>query len=424
MSSRPIQPVSPNPSDSTGPISNRPVKQIAVLGATGSIGTSALDIIAASGGELVAELLSAHSQTAKLAEAARRFHPMTLVVTDETADRTPLSDVPPGTRVLYGVDALEEEIRREEIDVVLSAIVGSAGLRGTWSALEAGKTVALANKESLVLAGALMIDLAKRSGGRILPVDSEHSAIWQSLASRQIGLTPYGAPESTDDLDFAKGMITRLILTASGGPFRNRNKEDLTKVTVADALAHPTWKMGKKITIDSATMMNKAFEIIEARWLFDLPPERIDVMIHPQSIIHSMVEFLDGGVIAQLGVPDMRLPIQLALYGMTRRYATGRRLDWSQLQTLELIPPDEDRFPAIPLGRRVARDGGTSGAVVNAANEVAVDAFLHGKIPFPKITTACQTILDHHQFEERPTLSRLFEIDRWARMETQKWISD
>lgn len=402
-----------------------PVRRVAVLGATGSIGENGLDVIASSGGRLVPTLLTAHRRTDKLAAMAERFHPQTVIVTDETADRTPLSTVPKGTEILFGESALEEGVRRSEIDVVLAAIVGSAGLRGTWSALEAGKTVALANKESLVLAGSLLMNLAKQTGGKILPVDSEHSAVWQALASIRIPLTPFGgAAPAVPPGQSEKNVVRRLILTASGGPFRNRSREELARVTVADALAHPTWKMGKKITIDSATMMNKAFEIIEARWLFDIPPERIGVMIHPQSIIHSMVEFIDGAVIAQMGPPDMRLPIQLALYEMDRIDGAANRLDWSQIQTLELFPPDEDRFPAIPLGRRVARDGGSAGAVVNAANEVAVGAFLQGKIPFDKITTVCRTILDHHQFEERPSLSRLFDIDRQARMETQKWISD
>lgn len=397
-------------------------RRVAVLGATGSIGQSALDVIAASDGRLTAAVLTAHRQTAKLAELARRFRPEIVVVTDPQADRAPLAETERTTRVLYGPDGLDLAVSAPEVDMVLAAIVGGAGLRGSWRALEAGKTLALANKESLVLAGSLLFDLARKTGGRILPVDSEHSAIWQALASCRPAATPYGASDS--GASGGKDLVRRLILTASGGPFRNKPLDELERVTVAEALAHPTWKMGKKITIDSATMMNKAFEIIEARWLFDLPAEKIDVMIHPQSIIHSMVEFVDGAVIAQMGTPDMRLPIQLALCGMERRPGPAAPLDWNAARTLELLPPDEERFPAIPLGRRVARDGGSAGAVVNAANEVAVAAFLAGKIPFHKITGICQSVLEHHQFEKEPSLERLFELDRRARMETQTWISD
>lgn len=397
-------------------------RRVAILGATGSIGLSGLDVIASSEGRLIPAVLTAHRQTAKLAELAKKFRPDTVIVTDSEADREPLADIPKETRVLYGSDALEDAVARPDIDVVLAAIVGGAGLRGTWRSLEAGKTVALANKESLVLAGPLLLELAARTGGRILPVDSEHSAVWQAMASRVLSESPYRAGVSGNGL--AQDHVRRIILTASGGPFRNCTAKELETVTVADALAHPTWSMGKKITIDSATMMNKAFEIIEARWLFDLPPEKIAVMIHPQSIIHSMVEFIDGAVVAQLGTPDMRIPIQLALCGMSRFPSPAKPLDWSAIHTLELIPPDEERFSAIPLGRRVARNGGSAGAVVNAANEVAVSAFLNGLIPFHQITRICQSILEHHQFEERPSLERLFELDRQARMEAQKWISD
>ena len=404
----------------SGSISEKRPRKIAILGATGSIGQNGLSVIAASEGRLVPAILTAHRQTAKLAELASLYHPDTVVITDPEADRSSLSSIPKETQILFGTDALEDAVSRPDIDVVLSAIVGGAGLRGTWRSVEAGKTVALANKESLVLAGSLLFDLASRTGARILPVDSEHSAVWQSLAARHLPESPYGPARG---FGTGKDLVRRLILTASGGPFRDKTKDELTQVTIADALAHPTWKMGKKITIDSATMMNKAFEIIEARWLFDIPAEKISVLIHPQSIIHSMVEFIDGAVIAQLGTPDMRLPIQLALDEMPRSVSPDPPLDWTQPRQLELLPPDEDRFPAIPLGRRVAQEGGSAGAVVNAANEVAVYAFLNGAIPFSQITKICKSILDHHQFEERPSLSRLFELDRQARTETRKWIS-
>lgn len=389
-----------------------PPKKIALLGASGSIGSGAIDVIAASCGRLVASVLTVHTGTRRLVEAARRLRPQTVVVTNPEADRAPLAELPPETELLFGPEALDEVVQRPEIGTVLSAIVGSAGLRGTWRALEAGKTVALANKESLVLAGPLLLELAQKNGGKILPVDSEHSAILQSLAARG----PYG-----DDL---ARSVRRLILTASGGPFRNLTKEELEKVTVEDALRHPTWKMGKKITIDSATMMNKALEIIEARWLFQLPPEKIDVVVHPQSMVHSMVEFVDGAVIAQMGPPDMRLPIQLALYDRARIEGPARKMDWTQPFSLEFFPPDEERFPALALGRRVAELGGSAGAVASAANEVAVAAFLAGKLPFSRIVPLCQTILERHAFEERPTLERLFELDAATREETKKWISD
>jgi 1-deoxy-D-xylulose-5-phosphate reductoisomerase len=395
-------------------------RRVAVLGATGSIGLNGLDVIASSCGRLVPVVLTTHRQTALLARLARRYQPECVVVTDQLADRTPLADLPKTIRVFFGLDGLDEAVSSPDVDIVLSAIVGGAGLRGTWRSLEAGKTVALANKESLVLAGPLLFDLARKTGGRILPVDSEHSAIWQALASRFLPDTPYG----TAGRQGGKDLVRRLILTASGGPFWNKTPEELTRVTVSDALAHPTWKMGKKISVDSATMMNKAFEIIEARWLFDLPSEKIDVVIHPQSIIHSMVEYVDGAVIAQLGTPDMRLPIQLALSEMNRAVGSATALDWASAQTLELIPLDEERFAAIPLGRKVAADGGSVGTVLSAANEVAVAAFLEGKIPFCKIVGICQSILEHHQFEKEPGLERLFELDRQARRETQKWISD
>ena len=391
-------------------------KRVAILGASGSIGTGALEVIAASGGRLKATLLSVHRNTARLVEAARTFRPATVVVTDETADRSVLSRLPSGTELLFGQKSLDEAVRRPEIDMVLSAIVGGAGLTGSWNALDAGKTLALANKESLVMAGSLMTELAARRGVRILPVDSEHSAVWQCLAAR---LTD----ESAVDGRALGDSVRRLILTASGGPFLHWPAESLERATVADALAHPTWKMGKKITIDSATMMNKAFEIVEARWLFGVPAEKIEVMIHPQSTIHSMVEFIDSAVMAQVGPPDMRLPIQLALYDMVRRNSPARAMDWTKPTAWELYPPDAERFPALALGKEMARLGGTAGAVVSAANETAVAAFLAGKLSFPKIVAACRAILEQHEYEERPTLDRLFELDRWARRETTRWIS-
>jgi len=287
---------------------------------------------------------------------------------------------------------------------VLAAIVGSAGLESIWAALEHQKTVALANKEALVTAGPLVTRLAQERNALLLPVDSEHSAIFQALQSGQ------------------PAEVERLVLTASGGPFRNHTAEQLKLVTVAEALEHPIWNMGPKITVDSATMMNKALEIIEARWLFGIEAEQIDVTIHPQSIVHSMVEFIDGSIIAQLSPPDMRLPIQYAFYYPERVAGVATRLDWRQGFSLEFEPPDPDQFPALGLGYECARSGGTSGAVLNAANEAAVGAFLAGELHFTEIVPACRSVLESHHFDPSPTLTQLVDIDRWAREEVTRWV--
>ena len=291
-----------------------------------------------------------------------------------------------------------------EIDLVLAAIVGRAGLQSTWAALQAKKTVALANKETLVIGGPLVVQLAADCGATILPVDSEHSAIFQALQAGQ------------------QGEVHRIVLTASGGPFRDASSEQLRQVTVDDALAHPTWDMGPKITIDSATMMNKALEVIEARWLFDLAPEQIEVMLHPQSVVHSLVEFVDGSVVAQLSPPDMKLPIQYALYYPQRHPGVAQRIDWSQPLQLDFDPPDLDRFPALELGYHCAKAGGTSGAVLNAANEAAVEAFLDGELHFTEIVPACKGVLESHDFDGNPTLDELLEADTWARQEVSRWV--
>ena len=287
---------------------------------------------------------------------------------------------------------------------MLSAIVGSAGLQGTWAALEAGKRVALANKESLVVAGPLVMQLAREKHSQILPVDSEHSAVFQALQAGR------------------REEVRRIILTASGGPFRTRSTEQLSRVSVAEALAHPTWDMGPKITIDSATLMNKALEIIEARWLFDLRSDQIDVVIHPQSIVHSMVEFVDGSVIAQMSPPDMKLPIQYALTWPDRCEGVSPKLDWRKSLELRFEPPDFERFGALELGLEVARQGGTAGAVLNGANEAAVAAFLDQRLGFHQIVPACRDILRNHHFDPNPTLARVLELDRWARQEVLRWI--
>jgi 1-deoxy-D-xylulose-5-phosphate reductoisomerase len=290
------------------------------------------------------------------------------------------------------------------VEVVLAAIVGSAGLTGTWAAVDAGKTVALANKETLVMAGPQVMRRARERGATILPVDSEHSAVFQAI---QCG---------------RRSEIKRIILTASGGPFRNSSRIEMERATVTEALSHPTWQMGKKITIDSATMMNKALEIVEARWLFDLAPEQIDVVVHPQSIVHSLVEFVDGSTIAQLSPPDMKLPIQYALTWPDRAPSPARKLDLAQSLQLDFEPPDEERFPALRLGREVAAAGGTAGAVMNAANEAAVASFLAGEMSFTEIVPACRAVLESHTFSAEPTLDELLKLDAWARQEIKQWI--
>ena len=389
-------------------------RNIAVIGATGSIGSSALNVIDASRGQLRAGILAVNRSVEKLVELANHFKPDAIVINDVHADRTPLNDLADGIEVLWGADALDGAVRRPEIDVVLLSIVGVAGLRSAWSAVDAGKTLALANKEALVAGGSLITEALEKRGGKLLPVDSEHSAIYQCLSSRRVASrTPR----------IVSRDVERLILTASGGPFLRLSSDQLRGVTVKDALRHPTWNMGEKITIDSATLMNKALEVIEARWLFGLDAERIQVVVHPQSIVHSMVEFVDGAVLAQLSPPDMRLPIQYALYETERRPCPTRKFDWTRSFSFDFEPPDFERFPALELGFKVAKAGGSAGVVLNAANEVAVDAFRRERLTFDRIPALCRQILDSHNFDASPSLDKIFELDSWARKETEKWIS-
>ena len=378
---------------------------IAVLGSTGSIGRSSLEVIAASGGRLRAVALSANGNTDLLLKQAQAVRPRQIAVTDSAAAaRQDWRALPSGVELLVGPEALDQLATDADVDIVVSAIVGSAGLQSTWAALDAGKTVALANKESLVVGGPLITELARRKNAKILPVDSEHSAVFQALQA--------GRPEE----------VRRIILTASGGPFRIFSTEQLAQVTVADALAHPTWAMGPKITVDSATLMNKALEIIEARWLFGLAADQISVVIHPQSIVHSMVEYKDGSVIAQLGPPDMKLPIQYALTWPERREGVAAKLDWSRAMELRFEPPDFERFGALRLGLEAAAAGGTAGAVLNGANEGAVAAFLDGRLRYDAIVPACKSVLDNHNFNPSPSLDEVFEADRWERQEVLRWI--
>ncbi len=381
-------------------------RKIAVLGSTGSIGRSTLEVISASRGELKVVGLSAHSNAELLFRQAQKFRPRNMVVTDPGAYASVHWDaLPSEVEVFCGPDEIKRLVTDPEVDIVVSAIVGSAGLLGTWNALEAGKTVALANKETLVVGGRLITDLARKTGARILPVDSEHGAVFQAMQA--------GHPKE----------VRRVVLTASGGPFRTYSKEQLQSVTVDDALAHPTWEMGRKISVDSATLMNKALEIVEARWLFDIPADKINVVVHPQSIVHSMVEYIDGSILAQLSPPDMKLPIQYALTWPERREGPAAKLDWSEAMSLDFLPPDMDRFPALRLGLEVAWRGGTAGAVLNGANEGAVAAFLDGRMAFHQIVPAVQAVLEHHPFEPNPTLERVLELDGWARKEVLRWIS-
>lgn len=379
-------------------------RRVVVLGSTGSIGTSCLDVIAHLPSRFEIVGLSAHASWETLFAQAEQWRPRCVTLTDpEAARQCDHRRLNGGTRLLHGQDGITQMVSDPDVDVVVTAIVGAAGLAGTWAALDAGKTVAVANKETLVMAGPLVMELAARRGARVLPVDSEHSAIFQALASGRID------------------EVERVVLTASGGPFRGRSAASLEHVTVEEALQHPTWRMGPKITIDSATLMNKALEVIEARWLFGLDPERIEVIIHPESVVHSFVEFKDGSVLAQLSPPDMRLPIQYALTYPERLAGPTRRLAWREMRALHFEQPDLDTFPALQLGYEVARRGGTCGAVLNAANEEAVRRFLAGELSFLDIPRACRAALARHHYSARPSLAELHAADRWARQEVARW---
>jgi 1-deoxy-D-xylulose-5-phosphate reductoisomerase len=399
---------------------HEPKRKIALLGSTGSIGCATLEVVEGLGRELEIVALSAHRHFEQLCEQARRMRPKYVIATDAAAaQHFDWSRLPANCQLLTGNDGVERVVRSPEVDLVVAAVVGSAGLTGTWAALDAGKTVAIANKEALVMAGPQVMRLAAERKATVLPIDSEHSAVFQLLynkphAPRETSISQSVMPTRDD--------VRRIILTASGGPFRTWSSAEMQSATVADALAHPTWRMGQKITIDSATMMNKALEIIEARWLFDLSPSQIDVVIHPQSVVHALVEFIDGSVVAQLSPPDMKLPIQYALTWPRRTVSPARKLDLTQSLKLEFEPPDEDRFPALRLGREVAAAGGTAGAVLNAANEAAVARFLAEELPFAEIVPACRAVLESHTFNANPTLDELLKLDAWARQEIDRWI--
>ncbi|MFH1732982.1 MAG: 1-deoxy-D-xylulose-5-phosphate reductoisomerase [Planctomycetota bacterium] len=374
------------------------MRRIALLGSTGSIGASTLDVVAHLGDRLSVASLAAGSNWQLLAQQAREFGPALVAIAD--AGHVPrlkeaLSDT--GIEVLGGADGVAAAAAVDGADVAFVAIVGAAGLPVSFAALSSGKALALANKESLVMAGELLTGLARERGLPIIPVDSEHSAVHQCLRSG------------------GRGEVERIILTASGGPFRRFSRQDLERATPEMALRHPTWSMGAKVTVDSATLMNKALEIVEARWLFDVPAEKIAVVVHPQSVVHSMVEFKDGSTIAQLGEPDMRVPIQYALTYPERARGPARRLDWAERQSLAFEPPDTGRFPALLLGWRAASEGGTAGAVLNAANEVAVDLFLNRRISFADIARVTVRTMDAHRATGPASLDDVMAADRWAR---------
>ena len=378
--------------------------QVAVLGSTGSIGTSCLEVIEALSGEVTLAGVTARRNWESLADQCRQFSPRWAVISEASLrGGIRQEDFPQETELLFGPEAVETVAGHPDVDVVICGIVGAAGLRGTWAAVECGKTVGIANKETLVVAGPLIMELARKSGAKLIPVDSEHSAVFQSM---QAG---------------ARSEVRRVVLTASGGPFRGWTKDRLKDVTPEMALAHPTWDMGPKITVDSATLMNKALEVIEAKWLFGLGTDQIEVVIHPQSVVHSFVEFVDGSVIAQLSPPDMKLPIQYALTYPRRIDGPASRINWKEAMQFDFAPPDLDAFPALSLGFEVAERGGSCGAVLNAANECAVERFLAGNLSFPDIPRACRAVLEAHEFDPKPTLTELLRLDGWARKEIRRW---
>ena len=382
------------------------MKRLGILGSTGSIGVSTLEIVAAHPDQYRIVSLSAGNNLQRLKEQIRRFKPQLVsVLCPEAAARLRHELGEDGPRVYSGVEGLIACASHEQVDMVVTAVVGAAGLVPTMAAIEAGKDIALANKETLVTAGPLVMAAVARKGVRLYPVDSEHSAIFQSLEGHQ------------------KGDVRRLILTASGGPFRDRSMTDMEQVKLADALAHPNWNMGRKITIDSATMMNKGLEVIEARWLFDLPLEQIAVHIHPQSIVHSMVEYIDGAVMAQLGIPDMKTPIAYALSYPDRLPLDLPPLDLCALQNLSFTEPDLDKFPCLALAYRALGTGGTAPAVLNAANEVAVDAFLHEQIAFLDIASIINEVLDRHVPTALDHIDDALRADLWGRQEARRMVA-
>lgn len=372
-------------------------ENIAILGSSGSIGKNSLEVIANFPDQFKVSYLTVNKNIDSLCEQVQRFKPRGVVVLDECSASACKKRVNGTTEVLVGEEGLEEIVQRDDVDVVISSLVGFAGLKPTINAIKAKKKIALANKETLVVAGEIIMRLVEENGVTLIPVDSEHSAIFQCLVG-----------ESNSQID-------KIILTASGGPFLSTTKDELRRVTIQQALNHPNWKMGSKITIDSATLMNKGLEVIEAHWLFGLPADKIEVVIHPQSIIHSMVEFIDGSVKAQLGIPDMKIPIQYALTYPERALSKFVRIDFPKLKEMTFFEPDLDRFRCLQLAFDALHTGGTMPAALNAANEIAVERFLGGKISFLQIPeTVCRT-MEQHTSKSSPTLEDIIEADSSAR---------
>ncbi len=376
------------------------MKKIAILGSTGSIGTQTLDVVRANG-DIEVLGISAGKNVKLLEEQAREFHPQLIAVWEEAAAKdlaVRLKDT--DIKIVSGMEGLLELARMPEVEILVTAVVGMIGIRPTMEGIRAGKDIALANKETLVTAGHLIIPMAKEYGVKILPVDSEHSAIFQALHGEE------------------RRQVEKLLITASGGPFRGKKTKDLQQVTLADTLKHPNWVMGQKITVDSATLVNKGLEVMEARWLFDVDLDHIQVVVQPKSIIHSMVEFKDGAVMAQLGTPDMRLPIQYALYYPERRFLDGERLDFHKLKEITFEDPDMDTFLGLPMAMEAARMGGSMPTVFNAANELAVKKFLQEKIRFLDIYEIIRQSMDRHKVIQNPNLDEILA----AEDETYKWI--
>lgn len=372
-------------------------QNVVILGSTGSIGESALQVAAHLGDAVRIVGLAAGSRSERLAEQVAEFGCKWAYIADPEKARGLGARLPDGCRAVQTDRTLCELVAAPDVDIVLCAIVGTAGLRPVLAAIEAGKDIALASKEVLVMAGATVMDCVRRQGVRLLPVDSEHCALFQCLDQKP------------------SAEISRLILTASGGPFRGASADDLCAVTPEQALAHPTWNMGRKITIDSATLMNKGLELIEAHWLFGVAPDTLDVVVHPQSIVHSMVEFVDGSILAQMGLPDMRLPIQYCLTYPKRCPSLQRPMPFDEALTLDFEPPDVQNFPALRLAKDAICAGGTMPAVFNAANEVAVDAFCHDNCSFPGISCTVDAVMQAHDILPASGLDSILAADAWAR---------
>jgi 1-deoxy-D-xylulose-5-phosphate reductoisomerase len=374
------------------------MKRVAILGVTGSIGQNALRVLEIHRNRFELFGVSAHRNMEKLKEVVEKFKPKIVVVTDPKIEEIPFE-----AKILRGKEGLEELASHREVDIILVSTSGTIGVFPTIVALREGKRVALANKETLVSFGPVVKREWRRGKGELIPVDSEHSALWQLIGDK-------------------RDEIERIFLTASGGPFREYSYEELKKVKVEDALQHPTWKMGKKITVDSATLMNKGLEVIEAHWLFDIPSEKIEVLIHPQSIIHGLVELKDGAYLAHLSVPDMKIPILYALSYPERLETPTRRLDLLEVKNLNFEKPDKERFRCLTLAYRALQEGGTLPAVMNASNEEAVKAFLENKIGFLEIPHIIERVMESHGKGKGEELEELLEADRWARGESQKII--